>query len=96
MTEIIQSMFSDQVSFYYWFLISFYCGQRIYFILFLSFKTYWDLSYGRVSLMQEGRKFKKKTRMEVNEIQNRKTKEKKSIKPNVDSLKDQQNRQIFS
>ena len=34
--------------------------------------------------------------MEVNEIQNRKTKEKKSIKPNVDSLKDQQNRQIFS
>lgn len=46
--------------------------------------------------MQEGRKLKKKTRMEVNEIQNRKTKEKKSIKPNVDSLKDQQNRQIFS
>lgn len=44
----------------------------------------------RLSLMQEERKFKKKQEdQELNEIQNRKTKEKKSIKPNVDSLKDQ-------
>ena len=47
-------------------------------------------------MQDEGRKFKKKQESNWMKYRIEKQKRKKSIKPNVDSLKDQQNRQIFS
>ena len=42
------------ISFYYWFLIQFHHGQRIFLIWLESFRIHWDLFYGLSWLMSYG------------------------------------------
>lgn len=41
-------LWTPQLSFYCWFLISFYHGQRIYSVWFQSLQICWDLFYGAI------------------------------------------------